>query len=860
MAKALIVVESPAKIKTLKQFLGSSYIFESSYGHVRDLPESGLGINIEQDFEPTYEAMAGKKEVIDRLKKAAKEVDVVYLSPDPDREGEAIAWHISQILPKDCEFKRVTFNSITKEAVQEALKHPRAIDMALVDAQQARRLLDRLVGYTISPLLNRRLRRGRSEPVSAGRVQSVALKLVVDREREIEAFKPVEYWNLAAHLKRNPEESLFKASLLEVDGKKVEKEIPEGKKADQVFLIPNQTVAEEIKQALEISIYTIEKIERKEKRRHPEAPFITSTLQQEASRHFRFSPSKTMEIAQNLYEGIDLGDKGTQGLITYMRTDSVRAVPEAIEAARGYIKQSYTSAFLPSSPRLYQTKKSAQDAHEAIRPVDVHLTPDIVQPYVSREQHLLYSLIWKRFVASQMASAIYDTVSVDISASERFLLRTTGSQITFMGFLTLYEEKHDEEEEEAKEPLLPNLEEGKKLILNHITADQAFTRPPARFTEATLVKELEKSGIGRPSTYATIMNKIQSRDYTTKEAGRLKPTELGRIITEMMESNFDKIVNVGFTADMENSLEEVADSKTPWKMLLNDFWKDFSPVLTKAENEAFVPRVQTDMTCPLCGGIVQKIWFKNKYFLGCSNYPTCSWTSSVEEAAFDKSEYDESFDWDQVCPQCASPMKVRFGKFGAFLGCTKYPECRGIINIPKKGEAISISQESRKCPAVGCEGNLTQKRSRFGKLFWSCSEYPKCDVIGNTVEDIEATFTGRPKTPSEKKSKKRLSSKKAEKTESSTKKRTSKKGVAKAATTKTSTAKTGKGTSKSKKDSLDSDTPSSVPKKQTKKKTTTTKKSTQAATTTKKKKSATKTQSKKQPSKEADKEPGKQTE
>ncbi len=785
--KSLIIVESPAKIKSLKQFLGSSFIFESSYGHVRDLPESGMGVDIEHDFEPSYVPMAGKKDVIDRLKKAAKEVDVVYLSPDPDREGEAIAWHISQLLPEKCDIQRVTFNSITKEAVKDALKHPRAIDMALVDAQQARRILDRLVGYSISPLLNRRLRRGRSEPVSAGRVQSVALKLVVDREREIEAFVPVEYWNLIAHLKREPQDPLFKAALIEVDGKKVEKQIPEGKTADDVFLINNQTIGEEIKKQLENSPYAITRIERKEKKRNPEAPFITSTLQQEASRHYRFSPAKTMQVAQDLYEGIDLGEKGTQGLITYMRTDSVRVVDEAIDAARSYIKNGFDQQFLPEAPRKYMTKKSAQDAHEAIRPADVLLTPDVVRPFLSREQHLLYTLIWKRFVASQMASAIYDTVSVDIEATPRFLLRTTGSQIIFPGFLTLYEEKEDEEEEKEKEPLLPNLEENQKLLLDHVDADQAFTRPPARYTEATLVKELEKSGIGRPSTYATIMNKIQSRDYTHKEAGRLKPTELGRVVTEMMEANFDKIVNVGFTAEMEDALEDVGAAKYSWKKLLKTFWDEFSPTLQKAEDTAFVPKVQTDMICPLCGGVVQKIWFKNKYFLGCTNYPTCSWTSSVEEAAFDKSEYDENFDWEQKCPKCGSEMKVRFGKFGPFLGCSTYPECKGIVNIPKKGETVFVPEESQKCPAVGCEGMLTQKRSRFGKLFWSCSEYPDCDVIGNSIEDIEIKFAGHPKTASVKKPKR--GKKQASEKPAKTKAKTTKAKTTKAKATKTKATK-----------------------------------------------------------------------
>jgi DNA topoisomerase I len=750
MKKSLIIVESPAKMKTLKQFLGSGFIFQSSYGHVRDLPESEFGIDVENDFEPKYVTMPDKKEVIDALKKAASECDLVYLSPDPDREGEAIAWHISQILPKDTKFKRVTFNSITKDAVQEALQHPTDIDISLVNAQQARRLLDRLVGYSISPLLNKRLKRGRGKSVSAGRVQSVALKMVVDREREIEAFIPKEYWTISAILKAESSDKPFKATLVAIDGLRIEKEpVADKKEGVDFILLNNELSSQKVVQDLQNAPYKITRVERKEKRRNPEAPFITSTLQQEASRHFRFSPAKTMQIAQSLYEGVDLGAEGAEGLITYMRTDSVRLAPEALNDIRALILKEYGESFLPESPRMFQLKKSAQDAHEAIRPTNLMHHPDKIKQYLSKDQYLLYSLIWKRSIACQMTPAIYDTVSVDITAQERYMLRATGSIIKFSGFLTLYEEKNDEDEkkEEDEDKLLPALQEGENVDLKDLASEQSFTRPPPRFTEASLVKELEKSGIGRPSTYAAIMNKIQSRDYTMKEGGRLKPTELGRILTEMLEANFKEIVNIDFTANMEDELELVAESKKEWRALLAEFWKKFNPTLQLAETNAVVPKILTDLICPKCGANLQKIWFKSKYFLGCANYPDCDYTSSVEKEAFSKEDYAEDFDWEQKCPKCSSEMKLRFGKFGPFLGCGKYPECKGIVNIPKKGEAIEAEDaEKTPCPAIGCEGHLVKRRSRFGKMFFSCSEFPACDVIGNEIEAVKLKYKEHKKT------------------------------------------------------------------------------------------------------------------
>ena len=746
MVKSLIIVESPAKIKTLKKFLGKDFVFASSLGHVRDLPQKGFGIDVENDFEPQYEVLPDKKEVIAKLRAAAKECDVVYLSPDPDREGEAIAWHIASLLPPKTKIKRTAFNSITKDAVLDALAHPEEINQALVNAQQARRLLDRIVGYKISPILARRIQRRTG--VSAGRVQSVALKLVVDREKEIEAFKPVEYWNIGAILQDGDPSKKFPSRLFTIDGRKWEKEAQDNK---DTFLIPDQETAASVVQRLEKAQYTVAKVEKKEKKRNPEPPFITSTLQQEASRHYRFSASKTMNIAQNLYEGVEIDSEGAEGLITYMRTDSVRIAPEAIEEVRGYIKKNFGPSYLPDSPRIFPTKKAAQDAHEAIRPTSLNHTPEKMKKYLTREQFALYELIWKRFIASQMNPAVYDTVSADIETNQNIMMRATGSTMKFKGFLALYEEKEDEEKE-GEEAALPPLAPGMALHLIEVTSEQSFTRPPPRFTEASLVKELEKSGIGRPSTYASIMNKIQSRDYTVKENQRLKPTELGCVIAQFLEDNFKQIMNVGFTAEMEDTLELVADNKKEWKQVIKDFWGQFIPTIDIAEKEAFVPKVMTDIDCPKCGEAkLQKIWSKSRYFYGCSRYPDCDYTASSEELTFNKSEYAADFDWDQKCPNCSNPMKLRHGRFGPFLGCTNYPTCKGIINIPKLGETPVSTENAPPCPAIGCNGKIVPRKSRFGKIFYSCTNFPDCDVIVNELEQLTEKYIDHPKTAYQKK-------------------------------------------------------------------------------------------------------------
>lgn len=739
MNKPLIIVESPAKIKTLKKFLGSKYAFESSVGHVRDLPAKSFGIDIENDFTPSYTVMTEKKDVVEKLKRACAEASMVYLAPDPDREGEAIAWHIAAMLPKKTKLKRITFTSITKNAVTDALEHPREINLDLVNAQQARRLLDRIVGYKISPILSRRIRRSMAGSLSAGRVQSVALKFVVDREREIENFKPVEYWNIRARLNNSKDQ--FEAHLISVDGKKITKE-PDDKDSIQVN---NQKIAEQLVKEIEGCPFRIESITTKEKNRNPVPPFITSTLQQEASRHYGFSSVKTMSVAQGLYEGVDIGEHGTTGLITYMRTDSVRVVPEVLEELRSYIAKQFGAENVPEKARQYTTKKSAQDAHEAIRPTHLEFPPEKIKKYLDREQYLLYDLIWKRFVASQMASAIYDTLSCDISASDRFVFRTTGSRLKFKGFLHVYEEKADDDSQKEEDQPLPALKEGQKLKLEELLKEQSFTKPPPRYTEALLVKELEKSGIGRPSTYASIMRKIQSKEYTFREKGRLVPTELGKVIAQMLETNFKQIMDVGFTADLEDQLELVASNEKDWKLLLKEFWEKFAPSIEQAEKEAFVPKVFTETDCPKCGEKLMKIWAKGKYFYGCSNYPTCDYTAPLEQFTLNREDFDPSFDWDQKCPKCSKEMVVRKGRFGPFLGCSDYPTCKGIVNIPKKGEELPKEEDLPHCPAEGCDGKIAARRSRYGKIFFSCSTFPDCDVIVNDLDELKTKYVKYPR-------------------------------------------------------------------------------------------------------------------
>ena len=603
------------------------------------------------------------------------------------------------------------------------------------------------MGYKISPILTKKIKKGKSG-TSAGRVQSVALKFVVDRERAIEEFKPVEYWVIKAILHTEKNKTAFDSFLFSVDGVKVEKEAIEGKKA---FLIANEKTAKSLVQKLKKASFIVDSIDKKEKKRHPTPPFITSTLQQEASRHYGFNVSRTMGIAQSLYEGVDMKSEGTEGLITYMRTDSVTVTQEAIVSARHHISNTYGKKYLPEKPRAYTSKKTAQEAHEAIRPANLYRPPEKVKKYLTADQYKLYLLIWNRFIASQMESAVYDTVSADIQA-DNMILRTTGSTIKFKGFLAVYQEKFDSHEEETQSINLPSLKEGEKLKLSEVIPNQSFTKPPPRFTEASLVKELEKSGIGRPSTYASIMNKIQSREYTIKEKNTLRPTELGKIIAQMLEENFPPIMNVGFTAAMEDDLELVAENKRKWKGLIKEFYTAFMPMVEKAEKEAQVPKIKTDKKCPKCGKFLEKIWSQNKYFYGCSNYPECDYTATIEALDFKKEDYAEDFDWDQLCPVCKSPMVLKHGRFGSFLGCSKYPECHGIVNIPKKGEKYLKQEEAPPCPALGCDGKIIMRKSRFNKIFYSCTNFPECDVIVNDLKDLESKYdASHPKTAYQKK-------------------------------------------------------------------------------------------------------------
>ena len=717
MAKSLVIVESPAKAKTINKMLGTSYEVKSSVGHVRDLPRKTLGVDVEQSFQPTYEIIKGKNKVISEIKAAAKKADKIFLAPDPDREGEAIAWHIASEIGNNGEIYRVTFNEITKDAVTRAFDSPRKIDMDRVNAQQARRILDRLVGYKISPLLWRKVKTG----LSAGRVQSVALRIICEREREIQAFKPKEYWSIIAHL-RGQEKPDFTAKLLKIGKDNFE--------TDNGDTATNHV--EEIKK----HDFVVSSITEKKRLRRPVPPFITSTLQQEASRYFYFTSKKTMAVAQGLYEGIDIGREGTTGLITYMRTDSVRVANEALDAARQFISTTYGSHYLPDKPQFYKSSKSAQEAHEAIRPTLVDHTPEMLKNSLTPDQFKLYSLIWKRFMASQIKPAVYNTMQVDINAGE-YLFRATGSTLLFDGFLKVYEEKKDEEENQngkpAKSPdepvLLPKLDKDEILKLLKLDPNQHFTKPPARYSEATLVKELEKQGIGRPSTYAMIMSRIQDKNYTVKEKRQFIPTELGFLITDMLVENFADIMEVKFTAAMEDKLDQIESGKADWVDTLKDFYKPFSEDLVKAEKEMRTKTEPTGIKCEDCGEEMLKRWGKNGFFLGCSGYPKCKNTQGLNGET--KSEPVET---EEVCDKCGEKMVIRNGRYGEFMACSGYPKCKNIKSLKdkaaKEGDTDGSGETSTETEDVceKCGSPLVEKFGRFGK-FMACSAYPECKYI-----------------------------------------------------------------------------------------------------------------------------------
>ena len=693
--KNLVIVESPAKTKTLKKFLGEDFFLEASLGHVKDLPERNLGVDIENDFTPDYEIIQGKKKIVNRLKSEAKKAKMVYLAPDPDREGEAIAWHIATEIEKiNPQIYRASFNEITKEAVLTGIKEAGEINMNKVNAQQARRILDRLVGYKISPILWKTVYRG----LSAGRVQSVALRMIYEREKQIEDFVPKEYWSITAILETEGKES-FPAKLVKINGKD--------------FEIATRENAETIAADLTDKKFEVAKITRENRKRFPFPPYITSTLQQDAARRLYFSSKKTMMIAQQLYEGVELGEKGSVGLITYMRTDSPRIADIAKKGARDFIKEKFGSEYIPSKPREYKPKKAAQEAHEAIRPTYIDYTPDQLKGFLTKDQFRLYQLIWNRFIASQMAEAIFDSVIVEIEA-EKYLFKALSSELLFDGFLKIYQDIKENNSEDEEEFKLPVLKEKDILYLLELIPKQHFTKPPPRFTEASLIKELEENGVGRPSTYAQIVTTIKQRKYVESEKKRLFPTELGKTVNEILVKNFPNIFEVKFTANMEEELDKIEEGEEKWVKVLNDFYVPFQSTLEKVENEKGKIKKMTQQTteeiCEKCGSPMIIKWSRNGRFLACSAYPRCKNAKSLEPNDNGKVLPD------QRCELCGAPMMVKTSRYGKFLSCSKYPEC-------KFTQPFSIGVN---CPEESCNGYVIERKSRRGRLFFGCSNYPKC--------------------------------------------------------------------------------------------------------------------------------------
>ncbi len=705
--KSLVIVESPAKANTINKYLGKEFVVKASLGHVKDLPKSKLGVDIKNDFEPVYELIPGKEKVVKELRTAAKGAGRIFLAADPDREGEAICQHLKEILDDHKgEVFRVLFNEITPKAIRAAMEKPGRINQHIVDAQQARRILDRLVGYQISPLLWDKVRRG----ISAGRVQTVALRMIVEREREILAFTPEEYWSIIAKLEGR-EPPPFSARLVKIKGKIAE--------------VKNQAEADHILEVVKKSEFLVESVVTKEKKRNPVPPFTTSKLQQDAARRLRFTVKKTMMLAQRLYEGVELGDEGRVGLITYMRTDSTRISDEAMEMVRSYVSDVYGSNYLPEKPVFYKTKKDAQDAHEAIRPTFVGRTPDDLKPYLGEDELKLYRLIWTRFAASQMNPAVYDQTTIEISAKD-YLFRENGRVLKFDGFLRVYEESTDDDihakptGDEEDDIALPPLTVGEKLRLLDVTPRQHFTEPPPRYTEASLVKVLEEKGIGRPSTYASILTTIQDREYVTKDQGKFRPTELGTVVTDMLVKHFEDIFDVQYTARMEEELDEVEDGKMTWVEALDEFYKKFEKDLKKAsKNMENLKRqeIPTDEVCEKCGSPMVKKWGQFGSFLACSAYPECK---NTKELALDEppKEGQPAADAEpEPCENCGRPMALKRGRFGQFLACTGYPECKTTRKIAQAGRAPKkpdvILDET--CPKCG-QAKLAMKEGRFGEF------------------------------------------------------------------------------------------------------------------------------------------------
>ena len=701
MRDALVVVESPAKARTINKILGKDFKVMASMGHVRDLPKKELGIDVTNGFKPTYRTIRDRNKFVRELRAAGRSAGRLILATDPDREGEAIAWHVAEALKRVNDAQRVMFNEITERAVREAVANPSEIDLRKVDAQQARRVLDRLVGYKVSPLLWKTVHGG----LSAGRVQSVALRLICEREAAIEAFVPEEYWTVDAKVKR--EDTVpFRARLVRLKGEKLA--LKDREEVDRILL--------DLRAAASDPGYRIADVKRQEQRRNPAPPFITSTLQQEASRRLRFTARKTMQVAQQLYEGVEVRS-GTQnapettGLITYMRTDSTRMASDAVSSARDYIRQRFGEAYLPVRPRSYRKGKGAQDAHEAIRPTDMKRPPEVVQAQLTADQSKLYRLIWDRFIACQMSSAVFNRTAVEIRAGE-YELRATGSVLKFAGFTALYTEGKDDDHEKAEARLPDGLKKGDVLTMMSLLPEQHFTKPPARFSEATLVRELESRAIGRPSTYAQIISTLQDRDYTARKSGRFVPTDLGRTVNGILVRAFPDVFNVDFTARMEGELDQVESGEAGWVKVVEDFYGPFARDLERAEGQRKELKAslqeETDRICEKCGKVLVIKWGRNGRFLACSGFPECRNTHPLEA-----SEPEPS---GEVCEKCGSEMAIRTGRNGRFLACSGYPKCRNTRSI----------STGVPCPQEECNGQLKERSSRRGRTFFSCGNFPEC--------------------------------------------------------------------------------------------------------------------------------------
>jgi DNA topoisomerase I len=715
VGKALVVVESPTKVRTIKQYLGNQYNVVATVGHIRDLPEREIGIDIEAGFKPKYRTITGKQKVITSLKKAAEGVDDIYLAPDPDREGEAIAWHTAEVLNEPGrKFHRVLFHELTKRAILDSMAHPRELDRAKFDAQQTRRILDRLVGYQISPLLWRKIKSG----LSAGRVQSVSVRIICDRERAIQAFEAREFWTITADLAGDTPPP-FTAKLVKKNGKKLE--------------IPDEKTATAILSDLDQAAFVVKSIEKKNTRRTPQPPFITSKLQQEAIRKLRFTARKTMQVAQQLYEGIELGGGEPIGLITYMRTDSTRISKEAAEEAIAHVRESFGEAYAISSPREFVNKNKAQDAHEAIRPTSISNTPERVARYLEKDQLALYTLIWQRFVASQMAQAIIDRNTITIAAGA-YLFTATGSRVQFPGFMALYlsvdEQLNREKEKEEENKALPDLQKEMILTLNKLSPKQHFTAPPPRFSEASLVKELEENGIGRPSTYATILSTIRDKGYVDLIKGYFHPTELGFIVNDLVVGAFPDIIDVDFTANLETDLDRIEASEIDALHILSQFYQSFQNRLEAASNGMTSMKgvgITTGIKCPVCKTHELHIKMgKNGLFLACSGYPECKYTRNYirdDKGVIQPVERAPDASVDKQCPKCGKPMVLKEGRFGKFLACTGYPTC----SHTESDQASANHQVTDiPCPEPGCTGTLSSRVSKRGKTFYGCTRYPEC--------------------------------------------------------------------------------------------------------------------------------------